>query len=442
MIESADKLLFADWVIPIVPRGEVLRDYAVAIQADRIAAVLPAGEARGIKAAETIELPGQVLLPGLINMHGHAAMSLLRGYADDYPLMPWLEDHIWPAESRHVSAEFVRDGATLAIAEMLRSGTTCFSDMYFFPNITAEQCQHTGIRCQITFPVFDFASAWGTDADDYISKGLGLRDDLKHSELVSVVFGPHAPYTVNETALKKIAMLANELDLPVHIHLHETSEEVAEAVQATGQRPLAALNDMGLIGPRTQCVHMTDLDAAEIELLAAAGAHVIHCPQSNMKLASGRCPVTALQAAGVNVALGTDSAASNNNLNLFSEMRSAALQAKSAAGDATAMPAATVLEMATLAGARALGMQDQLGSLEAGKLADLIAVDLNQPETQPLYNPISQLVYASQPSQVTHSWINGDTIMRDRQLCHLDLTDLMQRTQRWATTIEGSRQQK
>jgi 5-methylthioadenosine/S-adenosylhomocysteine deaminase len=438
MIESADKLLFADWVIPVVPRGEVLQDYAVAIQADRIAAVLPAGEARSIKATETIELPGQVLLPGLINMHGHAAMSLLRGYADDYPLMPWLEDHIWPAESRHVSTEFVRDGADLAIAEMLRSGTTCFSDMYFFPNITAEQCQQAGIRCQITFPVFDFPSAWGTDADDYISKGLGLRDDLKHSELVSVVFGPHAPYTVNEVALKKIAMLANELDLPVHIHLHETRDEVAEAVQATGQRPLAALNDMGLIGPRTQCVHMTDLNAAEIELLAAAGSHVIHCPQSNMKLASGRCPVTALQAAGVNVALGTDSAASNNNLNLFGEMRSAALQAKSGAGDATALPAATVLEMATLAGARALGMHDQLGSLEAGKLADLIAVDLSQPETQPLYNPISQLVYASHPGQVTHSWINGDTVMRERQLCHLNLAELLQRTGQWATRIEGS----
>jgi 5-methylthioadenosine/S-adenosylhomocysteine deaminase len=440
MIESADKLIFADWVVPVVPRGEVLRDHAVAIRAERIVGVLPAGEARSISAVETVELPGQVLLPGLINMHGHAAMSLLRGYADDYSLMPWLEDRIWPAENRHVSTEFVRDGADLAIAEMLRSGTTCFSDMYFFPNITAEQCQHAGIRCQITFPVFDFPSAWGTDADDYISKGLGLRDDLKHSDLVSVVFGPHAPYTVNETALKKIAMLANELDLPVHIHLHETTDEVAEAVQATGQRPLATLNAMGLIGPRTQCVHMTDLDATEIELLAAAGAHVIHCPQSNMKLAVGRCPVTALQAAGVNVALGTDSAASNNNLNLFGEMRSTALQAKSATGDATALPAATVLEMATLAGARALGRQDQLGSLEVGKLADLIAVDLNQPETQPLYNPISQLVYASHPSQVTHSWINGDTVMRERQLCHLDLTDVLQRTQRWATTIEGSNQ--
>ena len=442
MIENADKLIFADWVIPVVPRGEVLQDYAVAIQAERIVAVLPAAEARGISATETIELPGHVLLPGLINMHGHAAMSLLRGYADDYPLMPWLEDHIWPAESRHVSPEYVRAGADLAIAEMLRSGTTCFSDMYFFPNITAEQCQHAGIRCQITFPVFDFPSAWGTDADDYISKGLGLRDDLKHSELVSVVFGPHAPYTVNETALKKIAMLANELDLPVHIHLHETADEVAEAVQATGLRPIAALNAMGLIGPRTQCVHMTELESTEIELLAAAGAHVIHCPESNMKLASGRCPVTALQAAGVNVALGTDSAASNNNLSLFGEMRSAALQAKSGAGDATALPAATVLEMATLAGARALGLQDQLGSLETGKLADLIAVDFNRPESQPLYNPISQLVYACQPNQVTHSWINGDTVMRERQLCHLDLTDVLQRTRQWATTIEGSHQQK
>jgi 5-methylthioadenosine/S-adenosylhomocysteine deaminase len=440
MIKSADKLIFADWVIPVVPRGEVLRDGAVAIEGDRIIAVLPADEARAIKAAETIELPGHVLLPGLINMHGHAPMSLLRGFADDYPLMPWLENHIWPAESRHVSPEFVRDGADLAIAEMIRSGTTCFSDMYFFPNVVAQQCHSAGMRCQIAFPIFDFASAWGTDADDYISKGLGLRDDLKHSELVSVVFGPHAPYTVNEASLQKVAMLANELDLPVHIHLHETTDEVAEAVQATGVRPIVALNAMGLIGPRTQCVHMTDIDAAEIALLAAAGAHVIHCPESNMKLASGRCPVTALQAAGVNVALGTDGAASNNDLNMFSEMRSAALLAKLGEADATALPAAAVLEMATMGGARAMGMQDHLGSLESGKLADLIAVDLSQPETQPLYSPVSQLVYSCQASQVTHSWINGETVMRERQLTQLDLDNVVARARQWSETIEGTHQ--
>jgi 5-methylthioadenosine/S-adenosylhomocysteine deaminase len=435
MSQVVDTLIFAGWIIPVIPGGQVLENHAVALSDGVISAVLPAAQARQMKAGEVLELPGHALLPGLINMHGHAAMSLLRGYADDYPLMPWLQDHIWPAEAQHVSAQFVRDGTDLAIAEMLRAGTTCFSDMYFFPNVVAQQSQHAGMRCQISFPVFDFATAWGTDADDYISKGLSLRDDLKHSELVKVVFGPHAPYTVNPSALKKISMLANELDLPVHIHLHETADEVKEAQQATGQRPLATLNELGLIGPRTQCVHMTELEAGEIELLAAVGAHVIHCPDSNMKLGSGRCPVSELLAAGVNVALGSDGAASNNDLSMFGEMRSAALLAKLGTGDATALPAHTALHMATMGGASAMGLQDSLGSLEPGKLADLIAVDFDQPETQPVYNPISQLVYATGPSQVTHSWVGGNAVMRDRQLTHMDLPDIMARTKTWTRTI-------
>lgn len=436
--ESIDTLIFAEWVIPVVPSGEFLSNHAVALHNERIVAILPAAQARSLTARQTVELPGHVLLPGLINMHGHAAMSLLRGYADDYPLMPWLEEHIWPAEATYLSADFVRDGSALAIAEMLRAGTTCCSDMYFFPNIAAAQFQQAGMRCQITFPVLDFPSAWASDADDYISKGLALRDDYKHSTLISVVFGPHAPYTVQEGALQKIAILANELDLPVQIHLHETAGEVTEALQAKGQRPLEALFELGLIGPRTQCVHMTSLNQTDIKLLAAAGASVIHCPASNMKLGSGQCPVSALLQAGVNVALGTDGAASNNDLSLLGEMRSAALLAKVGALDATALPAACVLEMATLGGARALGMQDQLGSIEVGKLADLIAVDLQQPNTQPVYNPISQLVYAVQASQVTHSWIAGKQVLCDGQLTHMDVAEIMNRAQGWADTIKGN----
>jgi len=435
MISSADTIIRADWVVPVIPAGTALKDHAVAISGGEIAAILPAAEAAGIDAGESFDLPGHVLLPGLINMHGHAPMSLLRGYADDVPLMPWLEEHIWPVEGAHISPEFVRDGVDLALAEMLRAGTTCFSDMYFFPNVVAEQSQHAGMRCQITFPVFDFPSAWGSGPEDYISKGLALRDDLKHSDLVTVVFGPHAPYTVADEALQKVAMLANELDLPVHIHLHETSGEVAEALQATGERPLAQLNRFGLIGPRTQCVHMTDLNSEDIELLASVGAHVIHCPESNMKLASGRCPVAELEAAGVNVALGTDSAASNNDLSLFGEMRSAAMLAKLGSGDATALPAAQVLEMATINGARAMGLQDSLGSLEVGKLADIIAVDMAQPETQPLYNPVSQLVYAAHASQVSHSWVAGKNLLRDRQLTQLDLDSVVERAGSWADRI-------
>ena len=438
-MEIADTLIIAGWVIPVLPEGEVLENQAVAITNGRISAILPAAQANGLQAHETLELPEHALLPGLVNCHGHAAMSLLRGYADDVALMPWLEQHIWPLESQYVGAEFVRDGTNLALAEMLRSGTTCFSDMYFFPNITAEMCLQAGIRAQISFPVFDFPSAWGSDADDYISKGLALRDDFKHSELLSIVFGPHAPYTVARPALEKIAMLAAQLDLPVHIHLHETAQEVIDAVAVDGDRPLHAMAEIGLIGPRSQCVHMTDLDPADIELLALAHASVIHCPESNMKLASGACPVVELQAAGVNVALGTDGAASNNDLNMFGEMRSAALLAKLSSGDATSLPAPRALSMATINGARALGLQEKIGSLEVGKQADLVAVDLSGAESQPLYNVISQLVYATHASQVSHSWVAGRMVLSDRHLLTMDTGAVKQRAQDWGRKIGVNR---
>lgn len=437
--QHADTLIHPDWVVPIVPHGVVLERYSVALKDGRISALVPRAEAQHIHAAQEFELPGQVVLPGLINCHGHAAMTLLRGYADDQPLMPWLENHIWPAEGEHVGEEFVTDGAELAIAEMLRCGTTTFSDMYFFPNMVAAAAERMRMRCQITFPIFDFPSAWGQNADEYISKGLNLRDDMKHSELVTVAFGPHAPYTVSQENLAKVSTYSAELDTVVHIHLHETRGEVLQAVEEHGERPLDTLSRLGLIGPRTQCVHMTDLGDQDIALLAASGAHVIHCPQSNMKLASGACPVGKLLAAGVNVALGTDSAASNNELNLFSEMQAAALLAKLTAMDATTLPASEALAMATINGARAMGLDDQLGSVEVGKLADLIAVDLSNPETQPLYSPLSQLVYACNGSQVSHSWVGGELVMRERELLHVDLQGLSERVAQWGERIEGSR---
>ena len=433
--EFVDTLIHPGWIIPVVPEGDVLTGFSVALLENKIVAILPTEETSYINAGEVYSLPEHVLLPGLINAHGHAAMSLLRGYADDLALRPWLEQHIWPAEAEHVSEEFVRDGVELAITEMIRSGTTYFSDMYFFPNITAEVARQMGMRCQIAFPVFDFPTVWANDADEYISKGLALRDDIKHSELVSVIFGPHAPYTVSEKNLSKVATLAAELDVAVHIHLHETRGEVLQAVEQNGERPLDTLHRLGLLGPKTQCVHMTDLGDQDIALLAATGSHVIHCPASNMKLASGTCPVGKLQANNINVALGTDSAASNNSLNLFSEIRSAALLAKLHCQDASAVSAQQALSMATINGARALGMEDTLGSLEVGKLADLIAVDMSGPETLPLYNPLSQLVYASNGSQVSHSWINGKLVLSDRTLVNTDIKAVVQRTQNWQHRI-------
>lgn len=432
---SADCLLHPTWIVPVLPRGVILENHSIAITDGKIAAIAPRQDMAGITAEQEHELEGQAVLPGLINCHGHAAMTLLRGYADDTPLMPWLEEHIWPAEGAHVSEEFVGDGVELAIAEMLRSGTTTFSDMYFFPNITAATAQKLGMRCQITFPVFDFPTAWGQNADDYISKGLAVRDDFKHSELVSVIFGPHAPYTVSQENLAKVATLAAELDAGIHIHLHETAGEVLQAVEEHGERPLDTLNRLGLLGPRTQAVHMTDIGDQDIALLAATGTHVVHCPLSNMKLASGTSPVTKLAAAGVNVALGTDSAASNNNLNLFIEMQTAALLAKLASADAAALPATDALAMATINGARAMGIADKVGSLEVGKQADIIAVDLTGPETQPLYNALSQLVYACNGSQVSHTWINGELVMAERELLRIDLDALASKTNAWQTRI-------
>jgi 5-methylthioadenosine/S-adenosylhomocysteine deaminase len=433
--DTADILIHPSWIIPVIPHGVVLENYSIALTGDCITALLPRQEAELIQAREVLELQGQALLPGLINCHGHAAMSLLRGYADDEPLMPWLEQHIWPAEREHVGEQFVADGTELAIAEMIRSGTTTFSDMYFFPNVCAATAQRAGMRCQITFPIFDFPSAWGQDADDYISKGLALRDEFKHNPLVTVVFGPHAPYTVCEDNLAKIAILAAELDCVVHIHLHETAGEVLLAVEQNGERPLDTLNRLGLLGPRTQCVHMTDLGEQDIALLAATGAHVVHCPQSNMKLASGSCRVSDLLSRGVNVALGTDSAASNNDLNLFGEMKAAALLAKLHMRDASSLPAADALAMATINGARAMGLEHRIGSLEVGKQADLIAVDLRGPETQPVFHPLSQLVYACNGSQVSHSWIAGEQVMAHRELTRIDLGDLAQRIHRWQQRI-------
>jgi 5-methylthioadenosine/S-adenosylhomocysteine deaminase len=431
----ADTLIHPGWIIPVIPEGVILTDHSIAMADGNIVAVLPRSEANSIQADRVIELANHVVTPGLINCHGHAAMSLLRGYADDKPLTPWLEEHIWPAEAAHVSEEFVADGLELAVAEMVRAGATTFSDMYFFPNIAADTARRLGMRCQISFPIFDFPTVWARDADEYISKGIELIHRYRHSDLISVVFGPHAPYTVSEPTLAKIVVLANELDVAVQIHLHETRGEVLQAFEEHGERPLVSLNRLGMLGPKTQCVHMTNLGEQDIQVLADSGSQVIHCPSSNMKLASGTCPVGKLLAAGVNVALATDGAASNNSLNMFTEMRAAALLAKLHSGDATELPATEVLAMATIRGARALGIEERTGSLEVGKAADIIAVDLSQPETQPVHNPLSQLVYASNGSQVTHSWINGVQVLDERRLTMIDQQALSGRVQSWQKRI-------
>ena len=439
--KTVDNLINARWIIPVRPANTVLENHSIAIKGGVIIDILSQHQAaQRYRAEHSTDLPQHVITPGLINAHGHAAMSLFRGMADDTPLATWLEHHIWPTENRWVSEEFVQDGTRLAIAEMLRSGTTTFSDMYFFPNIVAKVASESGIRAHITFPIFNFPTIWGQDPDDYIRKGLAVRDDYKHSALVELAFGPHAPYTVNDQALQKIAMLAAELDINIHIHAHETQQEVDDEIQQRGQRPLARLNELGILGPRTQLVHMTALNDEDIALVQQSGAHVVHCPQSNMKLASGFCPVQQLLDQDINVALGTDGAASNNSLDMFAEIRSAALLAKVVAGDASALGDWQALEAATLGGAKALGLDDKLGTLEVGKQADIIAIDFSGIEQQPVYQPISQLVYTACGHLVSHSWVHGQPVLVNRQLVTMNVTDIADKARQWRDKINANNQ--
>jgi 5-methylthioadenosine/S-adenosylhomocysteine deaminase len=406
---ASEFLILPRWVVPIEPAGAVLESHAVAVREGRIEALVPAREALARFAGyERIELPGQALLPGLVNAHTHAAMVLLRGLADDLPLMRWLTEHIWPAEMKHVSPEFVRDGTRLACAEMLRGGITCFNDMYFFPEASLEAALGAGMRTAQGIIVIEFPSAYASDPADYLRRGLELRDRCRDHPLVSFCLAPHAPYTVSDATLHRVATLAAELDVPVHIHLHETHEEVERSSAEHGVRPLERLRRAGMLGPGLIAVHAVHVTPDEIALLAQHGCSVAHCPSSNLKLASGLAPVQAFLAAGINVALGTDGAASNNRLDLFQEMRTAALLAKAVAGDAQALPAHAALRAATLSGARALGLERTIGSIEPGKAADLVAVRLDAAELAPCYHPESHLVYAAGREHVTHVWVAGE----------------------------------
>ncbi len=428
-------------MIPVEPGTRALDHHCLAVAGGRIAAIVPSTEAGGLVAREIVHLPNHALIPGLVNAHTHAAMSLFRGLADDLPLRDWLNHHIWPAESRWVSPEFVRDGTELALAEMIKSGTTCFNDMYFYADVTARVAEAAGMRACVGLIVLDFPSRWANDAEEYLHKGLKLYDELKHYGLVTTTFAPHAPYTVSDRPLDKVRMYAEELDLPVHMHVHETAHEVEEAMARYGVRPLERLANLGLLGPRLLAVHMTQLLPGEIRALAAHNVHVVHCPESNLKLASGFCPVHELLKAGVNVALGTDGAASNNNLDMLEEMRMAALLAKGVAHEATALPAHTALAMATRNGAQALGLESKIGSLRVGKQADLIAIDLADLGSEPVYDPISQIVYTATRDQVTDVWVAGRRLLASGRLTTLDENAIRRKAHAWRDKIAASSEQ-
>lgn len=429
-------LLLPRQLVPVRPRLQVLEQMAVVIEGEFITAVMPRSAALAkYENARRIELPEHVLVPGFINMHTHSAMSLLRGYADDLNLQVWLNEHIWPVEKAFLGPGFVHDGSKLAIAEMLRCGTTFFNDLYFFPEVTAAIAVETGMRACIGLPVIDVPTVWAADENEYINKGQEVSATWQGEPLISTSFAPHAPYSVGDAALGRIADLSEDLDLRVHMHVLESSWEISESLRQHGKPTLERLDDIGLLNERLLAVHMTQLNGTDLEALSKKAVNVIHCPESNLKLGNGICPVARLLEHDINLALGTDGAASNNNLDLLAESRSAALLAKGHAADPCVLNAFEALEMLTINAAKALGKESQLGSIEAGKLADLSAIRLDSLQTTPMYDVVSHLIYAASSQQVSHVWVGGRMLLEDKRFLHMDTDDIMDRANYWAKRI-------
>tara|TARA_R110002096_G_scaffold124002_5_gene268144 strand:+ start:18065 stop:19393 length:1329 start_codon:yes stop_codon:yes gene_type:complete len=432
-MQHCDTLIAPRWCVPVEPANEVLTDHAIVVNDGRIAALLPLSEARRkYQPSVVIERPKHLLIPGFVNTHTHAAMTLMRGLADDMPLESWLRDGIWPTEKRWVSAEMVRDGTELAIAEMLRGGTTCFSDQYFFPEIVAETAVDTHMRAMIGTPIIEFPTAWAADTAEYLAKANDLvHDPYADHPLISTCFAPHSTYALSDESFLELRVLADQLDVRTQIHLHETAAEVANAIRETGRRPIERLHDLGLVNAALLAVHAVHLTDDEIAIFSESGVNIAHCPRSNLKLASGIAPIEKYRAAGINVALGTDGAASNNAMDMLSEMRTAALLAKAVSQNAAAVSANEVLRMATLDGATAIGLDQEIGTIEAGKWADLACVDLGQLHCQPVYDPVSQLVYSARADQVSDVWTAGRHQLENGELVHIDTDNLIARSNEW-----------
>jgi len=439
-MQHCDTLIAPRWCIPVEPSNVVLNDHGVVVNDGRITDILPLEEARQkYQPSAFVEKSGHVLIPGFINVHTHAAMSLMRGMADDVSLDVWLRKGIWPAEERWVSAEMVRDGTELAIAEMIASGTTCFSDQYFFPEIVAETAVDVQMRAMVGTPIIEFPTAWAANAAEYMNKANDLvHDPYADHPLISTCFAPHSSNAMSDESFIELRVLADQLDVRTQIHLHQTTAEIGEALQRTGKRPFDRLHELGIVNASLLAVHAVHMSDSEIEVFAESGVSIAHCPRSNLKLGSGIAPVTRYRAAGINVAIGTDSAASNNTLDMLSEMRMAALLARGTSADASALSANEALRMATLDGAAALGLAHETGSIEAGKWADLACIDLSHINSQPVYDPLSQLVFTARADQVTDVWIAGKHQLDNGKLTHIDTENLLARSNEWRDRFVSS----
>ncbi len=435
---SIKKALHAGWIIPVRPKGQILEKHTLVIEDQKIVSILPTEHWKRRKKTGSIEesdLNSCALIPGFVNTHTHSPMSLLRGIAEELPLDEWLKNHIWPLEDAFVNKEFVRDGTELSIAEMLLSGTTCFNDMYFFGDETARISIETGIRACIGMIVIKFPSTWASSVDEYFQKGQKIHDDFRNHPLISCAFAPHAPYTIDDKSLVRIGTLAEELDVQIHMHIQETKEEILKSLEEFGCSPIRRLEKLGLLSSRLTGVHLTEISDEEINLIAQSGVNVAHCPKSNLKLGCGIAPILAMEQKGLNIALGTDSAASNNELDMLGEAKIASLLAKGLNRSAKALPAETCLEMATFNGAKALGLEDEIGSLEVGKNADLLAIEMDVIDNLPGYNPLVQILYSGNKTQITNVWVNGRQLVKNRKLLTIDKDRLIEKSKKWKKRI-------
>lgn len=433
---TADWVIDARWIVPMTEPGQVLEQHSLVVGNGRILDLLPQQAARiRHPHVPVLQRPHHLLMPGLVNAHTHAAMSLFRGFADGLPLMEWLTQKIWPLERRFVNAEFVHDGALLSIAEMLRAGITCFGDMYFFPNETARAAVEQGMRAAIGMPVADFPTPWAQSPNEYLSKALGVRDEYKGHPWITTAFAPHAPYTVGDETFVRIRTLADELDTPLMIHLHESEQELAESLRVHGVRPIQRLERLGILTPALNAVHMVHMNEADIELAQRSGISVTLCPESNLKLGNGAPPVHHWRRSAVPMGLGTDGPASNNDQDLWPEIKLAALMSRTGSEAAPILSAWDALAMATRGGAAALGLGDQIGTLEVGKWADLTCVNFDHPAMQPVYDPCSQLVFSGSRDLVTDVWVAGRPLLEESRLTRLDWPAVRERAQAWSDRL-------
>ena len=407
-IQQVSTIISAKWICPVRPLNVTLEDHSIVIDENRIIDIIETKKIASLyQTHQHVQLHHHIVTPGLINAHTHAAMNLFRGFADDQPLHTWLHESIWPLEKKWVTPDFVYDGTLIACAEMLKSGVTTFNEMYFYPEAASRAIKQSGMRANIGLFVMDYPSNYANDGEDYLMKGLEARDGWRDEALITSSLAPHAPYSVSDKTLNQVLTYANQLNLTIHMHVHETENEILESIKQFQLRPIERLHRLGLLSPQFMAVHAVYLNDQDLNALSKESTSVIHCPTSNLKLGSGVADIETLQKHNINVCIGTDGSASNNKQDVLHDMQLASLLAKGLKKNPAIMDAKTSLEMVTINGAKALGLEDHIGSIEKGKYADLVAFNMDQVSTLPMYDPMSHLIYATSREEVSHVWVNG-----------------------------------